>query len=215
MNKAVELMAEWGKFEVKHPGAELEDFCRSYLEQKSATAKAVAKPAWTAPASTDFALMRLIGRIVKLQSSYAITAMAGSGINTIEEFSLMNAIYHLNEPRKKDAISTALFELTTGTSMLERLAKAGMITEYADKEDGRSKRVKITAKGNKALLYCRKQMELLAQMEFYDLTAAEKKTCISLLNGIDTKFSARWLLHKGKSFETVYHEMTAGRSSKG
>jgi len=208
-------MAEWGKFESKNPAGELEDFCRSYLEQKMAATKPVVKPAWSGSANTDFGLMRLLGRIVKLQASYAMTAMAGSGINTIEEFSLMNAIYHLNEPRKKDAISTALFELSTGTSMLERLIKAGMITEYADKEDGRSKRIKITAKGNKALSFCRKQMELLAQMEFYDLTAAEKKTCIGLLSGIDTKFSARWLLHKGKSFETVYHEMTGGKSNKG
>ncbi|RFM26180.1 MarR family winged helix-turn-helix transcriptional regulator [Deminuibacter soli] len=209
MNKAVALITAWGDFDARYPESSLEDFCRYYLNTNDTKSTAVAKSPWQMPVSTDFVLMRLVGRIYKLHSFYAAIAMDGTGINTSEEFSLLNAIDGLNEPRKTEAISKALFELSTGSDMLSRLKKIGYISEYADAEDGRSKRLKMTAKGSKALATCRKRMNLLAEMEFHDLTTDEKKLCIHLLNTVDNKFSAAWLLHKGKRFEDIYKEVTA------
>ncbi len=152
--------------------------------------------------------MRLINRIVKLHSIYATSAMEGTGINTSEEFSLMNAIYSMGEPRKTEVIYAALFELSTGTDMLSRFKKIGYIAEYDDTEDRRSKRLRITPKGLKALTVCKKRMAQLAEMEFFDLSEDEKKICIQLLNNVDMKFSAVWQSHKGKTFEEIYKEMT-------
>lgn len=208
MNKAVELITEWGDFDAKHPNSNLEDFCRYYLMHKTKKkGNTWQSTRWPTPVTVDFALMRLIGRILKLHSIYAITATEGTGINTFDEFSLLNAVQCLNEPRKMDAIYTALFELSTGTGMLNRLKKIGLIAEYDDIEDRRSKRVKTTAEGQKVWETCRNQLGKLAEMEFYDLTEDEKRLCIQLLNKIDEKFSKLWLSHKGKPFEEIYKEM--------
>jgi DNA-binding MarR family transcriptional regulator len=127
----------------------------------------------------------------------------------------LNAIDSLNEPRKTEAIYRALFELSTGTDMLNRLKKIGYISEYADVEDRRSKRIKITTKGHKALAICRKRMTQLANLEFYHLSPDEKKICIHLLSGVDAKFSTLWLSHKGMNFEDIYREMTNDPASDG
>jgi len=211
MRKVVELITEWGSFDEQHPEGSIEEFCRYYLIQKAGEGDKVAQqPMFPVPVPVDFALMRLINRIVKLHTIYAVAATAGTGINTSEEFSLLNAIDSLNEPRKTVAIYTALFELSTGTDMLNRLKKIGFIIEYDDTEDRRSKRVKITPKGYKALAICRKRMTQLAEMEFHDLTSDEKKICIRLLSSVDTKFSGLWQSHKGKDFEDIYKDVVPG-----
>jgi DNA-binding MarR family transcriptional regulator len=208
MNKAVELITAWGDFDAKHPNSNLQDFCRYYLLSKAETeSKTWQSPKWPMPVTVDFALMRLTGRIAKLHSIYAQAAAEGTGIHTSDEFSLLNAIYCLNEPRKTEAIYTALFELSTGTDMLNRLKKNGYISEYDDKEDKRSKRIKITPKGQKALAACKKRMGQLAELEYSDLTNDEKKLCLQLLGRIDEKFSNVWLSHKAKSFEEIYKEV--------
>ncbi|MCW3083477.1 MAG: hypothetical protein JWP12_843 [Bacteroidetes bacterium] len=212
MNKAVELITEWGNFDAQHPESNLEDFCRYYLINKSEKENKARHSAKWSAVTIDFALMRLINRIVKLHSIYAIAATEGTGINTSEEFSLMNAIHSMGEPRKTEAIYAALFELSTGTDMLSRFKKIGYIIEYDDKEDRRSKRLRITPKGLKALLVCKKRMAQLAEMEFFDLSEDEKKICIQLLNNVDMKFSAVWQSHKGKAFEAIYAEMVGATS---
>ena len=216
MNKAVELISQWGNFDAQHPDGSIEDFCRYYLISKNNKQNIITSP--TMPSSrgvsVDFALMRLLGRIMKLHTIYAVAATYGTGINSSEEFSLLNAIDCLDEPRKTVAISTALFELSTGTDMLSRLKKIGFIDEYDDTEDKRSKRLKITSKGRKALVICRKRMEQLAEMEFHDLTDDEKKLCIRLLTNVDSKFSALWQSHKGRSFDEIYREVIGKHSVK-
>lgn len=209
MNKAVELVTEWGKFDARHPDGTLEDFCRHYLLHKADTENTSWQSAkWPAPVTVDFALLRLTGRVVKLHSIYAAIAMQDTGINTLDEFSLLNVIQNLGEPRKTEVIYMALFELSTGTDMLNRLKKVGYISEHDDPDDKRSKRLKITPAGSKALTRCRKQIEQLAEMEFHDLSVDEKKICIQLLSRIDEKFSKMWISHKGRSFDDIYKEVT-------
>ncbi|MEO6305354.1 MAG: winged helix DNA-binding protein [Bacteroidia bacterium] len=215
MIKAVELITELASFDEKHPNSSLEDFCRYYLASKSEQRNKHQNTTPSAPATTiDFKLMRLVNRIVKLHSIYAIKATDGTGINTSEEFSLLNSIDCLNEPRKTEAIYNALFELSTGIDMLNRLKKIGYITEYDDTEDKRSKRIKITAKGYKALATCRKRMGQLAEIEFFDLSEDEKKICIQLLSSVDAKFSALWQSHRGVGFDEVYDSIVKTTNKK-
>jgi DNA-binding MarR family transcriptional regulator len=209
MNKAVELITEWGNFDARHPDGSLEDFCRAYLSHKTKSKDNTWQSSkWPTPVSLDFALMRMTGRVAKLHAIYSTIATEGSGINSSDEFSLLNAIQRLGEPRKTEAIYMALFELSTGTDMMNRLKKIGFISEYDDKEDRRSKRIKITPKGQKALGACRKRMGQLAEMEFFDLTGEEKRFCLQSLGRIDEKFSDLWLAHKGKEFDEIYKEVT-------
>jgi DNA-binding MarR family transcriptional regulator len=206
MNKAVALITEWGAFDDQHPEGSIEDFCRHYLAHNK-EAQPVAPEGRFLPVLSDGVLMRIIGRIFKLHTIYTVAALDGTGINTIDEYSLLNTVAQLAEPRKTEAIYAALQELSTGTDKLNRLKKLGYLTEYDDKDDKRSKRLKVTPKGEKVLVQCRRRLSQLAELMFHDMADDDRKLCIQLLKGVETKFSGIWQSHKGKDFEEVYAEI--------
>lgn len=211
MNKAVALITAWGAFDDNHPESTLEEFCRHYLASEK---EAKAPPAGRfLPVSNDGVLMRAIGRIFKLHTIYTVAALDGTGISNIDEYSLLNTVAQLNEPRKTEAIYAALQELSTGTDKLNRLKKLGYLTEYDDKEDKRSKRLKVTPKGEKVLVTCRKRISQLAQIMFHDLTEDDKQLCFQLLKGVESKFTGIWQSHKGKDFEEIYGEIVLGKEA--
>jgi DNA-binding MarR family transcriptional regulator len=207
MNKTVELVNQWGVFEENHPNGTIDDFCRHFLIHKREEGKITKEKGELMPVTADSVLMRLLGRIVKLHSIYTVTALEGTGLNQVEEFALLSAIKHLNEPRKTEVIYSCLHELSTGTDMLNRLKKGGFFTESDDHEDRRSKRLKLTTKGEETLMKCHGMVKRLAGMMMHDLSEDDKKLCIQLLKGVEGKFSAMWQGHKGKKFEEIYKEV--------
>jgi len=216
MNKAVELITEWGAFDARHPESSIEEFCRYYLvHQREKIDKEKPSGGRFMPVSADGMLMRLIGRIFKLHIIYTTAALEGTGISNIDEYSLLNTVAQMNEPRKTEVIYAALQELSTGTDKLNRLKELGYLTEYADKEDKRSKRLKITAKGEKVLVICRKRISQLAHIMLHDVAEDDKKLCFQLLSGVETKFAEIWQSHKGRDFEEIYKEMAKGNSPTG
>jgi DNA-binding MarR family transcriptional regulator len=204
MNKTVTLVKEWGEFEIKHPDGNIDDFCRYYLAQKKE--KKVKEPlvGGVIPSSNDGLLLKIIGRISKLNMSYANMALKGTDLNQIEEFGILATIKQEKNPKKTEVIYANLFELSSGTDMLTRMKKRGLIKEYDDKEDKRSKRIELTAKGEKVAELCLERILKNAKMLMHNLTDDEKELCIQLLKSTEMKFSALWQQHKGKSFDEVY-----------
>ncbi|WP_143306207.1 MarR family winged helix-turn-helix transcriptional regulator [Chitinophaga vietnamensis] len=202
MNKAVTLITAWGAFDTQHPEASLEDFCRHYLAQQQQPP--AAKPGKYQPNTSAGMLMRTIGRIFKLHTIYAAAALEGTGIANIDEYALLNAIMLLHEPRKTEAIYAALQELSTGADKLNRLRKQGYLKEYDDPDDKRSKRLKVTGKGEKVMTQCRKRISQLAEMMMHDLSEDDKQLALQLLKGVETKFTGSWQSHKGQGFEEIY-----------
>jgi DNA-binding MarR family transcriptional regulator len=209
MNKTVELVNHWGKFEEQHPTGSIEDFCRHYLahqQQKKVPGKLVGG---VVPVISSGLLLKIIGRISKITMAYANLALKDSGLNQIEEFGILQTIRKEKNPKKTEVIYANLFELSSGTDMLNRLQKRGLIKEYADKEDKRSKRIELTSKGEKVAAACVGKIEKNATMIMHDLTDNEKALCIQLLQGIEIKFSALWQKHKGREFDEIYDELMA------
>ena len=207
MNKTITLVNEWGKFEEKHPDGNIDDFCRYHLTHQKEEKHTGNTKSVLIPTNVDSVLMRTMGRIMLLHSIYADVALEGTGISSVEEFSMLNTVYQLKNSKKSEVIYACLHEISTGTDILNRLRKLSYLTEHDDKEDRRSKRLNITAKGEKVILNCKKQIALLAKMMLNDMDIDDKKLCIQLLKNIETKFSPILQQHKGKSFEEIYKEI--------
>jgi DNA-binding MarR family transcriptional regulator len=208
MDKTIELVNLWAAFYGQFPQASIEDFCRHRLAHEKAEAKKAHLPAGGfLPTTIDGNLMRQIGRIFKLHSFYSSIALSETELKSIEEFSLLNIIYHLKEPRKTEAIFTGLYELSTGIDMLKRLKKLGYLSEYADSEDKRSKRLKVTPLGEKVLTASKERVMKLAEMMFFDLSDDHKLLCFQLLKSVEEKFAGNLQIHKNKKFEDIYTEM--------
>ncbi|HVI44394.1 MAG TPA: winged helix DNA-binding protein [Chitinophaga sp.] len=207
MNQTVKLVTLWGAFEEQHPNGNIEDFCRHYLA--SQRQKKVKGPmvGGVIPPVADGVLLKTIGRIHKLNSNYANLSLKGTGLNQLEELGLLLTIRQEKNPKKTELIYANLFEVSSGTDMLTRLKTRGLIKEHNDKEDKRSKRIELTAKGEKTVEAAKARIIKNAAMMTHDLTEDDKQLCIQLLKNIEIKFSALWQKHKGKEFDEIYEEM--------
>lgn len=212
MNKTVELVNAWGAFEEKHPDSSIADFCRYYLSQQQQEEQIVPKEltGGLQPKKPEALLAKIMGRIVRLHQLYGRMALEGTGIGQFEEFALLNTIFQLKEPRKSDVIYATIYEMSTGTDLLNRLRKNGFITELADPADRRSKRVKITAKGEKVLQASFKRLTQLVNMLFHEMGRDGVMLCIQLLKNVEIKFSERWPEDKGRSFDEIYTSVMSG-----
>ncbi|MDB5110169.1 MAG: hypothetical protein JWR67_1283 [Mucilaginibacter sp.] len=214
MNKTIELVNHWGDYEQKHPKGSIEDFCRHYLAHQRQKKTKGTLVGGVVPSFNDGLLLKIIGRIGKLNMAYANIALKGTGLNQIEEFGILQTIRKEKNPKKTEVIYANLFELSSGTDMLNRMKKRGLIKEYGDQEDKRSKRIELTAKGEKVSKECLVNIEKNATMLMNDLSDDDKELCIQLLKNVEIKFSALWQKHKGKEFDEIYKELMTGKKEK-
>jgi DNA-binding PadR family transcriptional regulator len=210
MNKTVELVKLWGEFEEKHPDASLEDFFRYQLTKLQR--HEISMPEFPGITVTpESRVMMLIGRISKMHQVYAGIALDGTGLDQMEEFGMLVTIMTRTEdPRKTDVILNNMQELSSGTNMLERLKKKGLIEEYDDETDRRSKRLKLTERGLKTVQAARARVARLAAMMTHGLGDEDKLLIVQLLKGTEAKFFALLPKQKGKSFDEIYRENMGG-----
>ena len=209
MEKTIELVNHWGEFQRTHPEGNIEDFCRHYLAHRQQKETKGILVGGVVPAVADGLLLKIMGRISKLNMNYANLALEGTGLNQIEEFGILGTIKQEKNPKKTEVIYANLFELSSGTDMLTRMKKRGLIKEYDDMEDKRSKRLELTAKGEKAVDAAKGRILMNAAMLMKDLTDDDKQLCIQLLKNVEIKFSVLWQKHKGRGFDEIFKEVTA------
>jgi DNA-binding MarR family transcriptional regulator len=205
LNKAVELVKLWGAYEAQHPDGTIEDFCHYQLSVSLKEEKPIA-PEWQLLPDINGQLVKLIRRIGKFHMVYSNKALEGTGLEQIEEFGILVTIYNQRNPIKSEVIYDNLMELSSGTNMLIRLKKRGLINEYSDKDDKRVKRLKLTLKGEETLKKAKGQVRLVARMMVHGLTEEDKQLCIQMLNPINTRFSGVIQKQKNRTFEEVYQE---------
>ena len=210
MDKTIELVNLWGAFARTHPTGSIEDFCRHHLAHRQQKETKGILVGGVVPAVADGLLLKIIGRISKLNMNYANLALEGIGLNQIEEFGMLVTIKQEKNPKKTEVIYSNLQELSSGTDMLTRMKKRGLIKEYDDTEDKRSKRLQLTTKGEKAVDACKRRILMNAAMLMKDLTDDDKQLCIQLLKNVEIKFSALWQKHKGRPFDQIFKEVVGG-----
>src|SRR3569833_213481 len=151
----------------------------------------------------------MMGRINKLNIIFAAKALEGTGIDQLEEFGMLLTVRRLKAPRKTEIIYSNIFELSSGTDMLNRLRKKGFIKEYADKVDRRSKRISLTAAGEKIIDVCADRMQKCAGMMLAEMNEDDIRLCTQLLKNVEIKFAALWQQNSSASFQEIYKLATA------
>ncbi|MDB4926828.1 MarR family winged helix-turn-helix transcriptional regulator [Mucilaginibacter sp.] len=205
MNKTVELVKLWGAYEEKYPNATIEDFCRHQLAAGVKAEKYNAPKGELRP-DINGRLIILLRRIGKFHMVYSNKALEGTGLDQIEEFGILVTIFNQKNPIKSEAIFNNIMELSSGTNMLIRMKKRGLVSEYADQEDKRVKRLKLTAKGEETLAKAKELVLKVAHMMVHDLTDEDKQLCLQLLTPVNERFSNMFQKQKNKPFEEIYRE---------
>ena len=206
MNKTAEMVAAWAEYETSHPDADLKDFYSDQLLTGRKSGK-VAFLAGLIPEENVSVLTKLLARLVKMHTTYALSALREKGIGSFEEFTFLNTILTFDRPRKSEVISENFVELSSGLLVIERLKAKGYVAETEDREDKRSKRVYLTVKGKKEILACHRVMDELNKIFYHDLHESDIRLCIEMLKPLEIKFSSLWQKHRKMSLEEIYKEL--------
>ncbi|NCD69112.1 MarR family winged helix-turn-helix transcriptional regulator [Mucilaginibacter agri] len=205
MNQTVELVRLWGIYEKDHTNATLDDFFRNQLAVKTKKERLAGLEGKLIP-DINGKLVILLRRIGRFHIVYSNKALEGTELDQIEEFGILVTIHNMGNPIKSEAIYNNIIELSSGTNMLIRMIKRGLVTEYVDPDDKRVKRLKVTRKGEKTLDVAKDQVLKVAQMMVQDLNDDEKHLCMELLDPINRRYSGLYQKQKNKSFDEIFKE---------
>jgi DNA-binding MarR family transcriptional regulator len=153
----------------------------------------------TAPNNISILLV-LMYRYVRI---YIKKALKDSPIQTADEFSFLITLLTYESMTKTELITNQVMEKTSGTEIIKRLLKQGLIREFADQDDRRSVRVAITEKGRKELTATFPGMNLVAKIVIGNLSQPEIKTLYYLLKKLDFHHNDIFQNKRGRSLEEL------------
>lgn len=127
-------------------------------------------------------LIVLMNRYAK---SYIKKALIDTNLQTPDEFSFLITLMTYDSLSKSELIAKQVMEKTSGSEVLRRLIKRGMITESLDKNDKRRTMVAITQSGREEILNILPSMSMVTQIVVGNLNAEEVNTLSYLLKKLD------------------------------
>lgn len=130
-----------------------------------------------------------IGRLFVFMSRYAKSyikkALDGTPLQTAEDFTALAILLTHTHLSKSELISHNLQEKTSGTEVIRRLIAAGLVKQWDDTVDKRSKHIAITDEGAALLYRVFVDMNSVGKMITGKLTIAEKFTLQHLLQKLE------------------------------
>jgi DNA-binding MarR family transcriptional regulator len=153
----------------------------------------------TAPNNISILLV-LMYRYVRI---YIKKALKDSPVQTADEFSFLITLMTYESLTKTELITNQVMEKTSGTEVIKRLLKQGLIREFADPDDRRSVRVAITEKGRKELTATFPGMDAVAKIVIGNLSQPEIRTLYYLLKKLDFHHNDIFQNKRGRSLEEL------------
>jgi DNA-binding MarR family transcriptional regulator len=139
-----------------------------------------------------------IGRLFVFMSRYAKfyikKALEGTPLQTAEDFTALAILLTHTHLSKTELINHNLQEKTSGTEVIRRLIAAGLIRQWDDIKDKRSKHIAITNEGRALLFQVFEHTNYVGKIITGKLTLAEK-------------FTLQYLLQKLENFHLEHYEM--------
>ncbi len=133
----------------------------------------------------DTELSAQIGRLARYGNTYLKQALGTGPFTTNMEF-IFSAMLQQHGPLGKSAlIKLMVYEKSSGMEIIKRLLKSGLIVQYPNPDDGRSKLLRLTENGMNALIVAYKNAGLAAKVVAAPLSVEEKKSLLVLLQKLD------------------------------
>jgi DNA-binding MarR family transcriptional regulator len=116
---------------------------------------------------------------------YIKKVLRESHLQTPDEFSFLITLMTYDSLSKSELITKQVMEKTSGTEVIRRLIKRGLIFESSDENDKRSIRVSITRSGREEILKLLPQMSKVTNIVVGNLSPEEINTLSYILKKLD------------------------------
>ncbi|SNC66934.1 DNA-binding transcriptional regulator, MarR family [Hymenobacter gelipurpurascens] len=195
-------------FETQHPTAQAADMATfaAWLHART-TAPPDAATVTRVEAKPGEFDESIIGKLITFMYRYARTylrlALEGSPLLTSDDFTYLATVYGHQPLSKTEVIGRNIHEKPTGTEVIKRLLKQGLIAEQAHETDRRSKLLTITDTGRQVLFQLFGRMSQVAYMIAGNLEPAERRQLLYLLLKLDHFHHDIFLHDRSKSFEEL------------
>jgi DNA-binding MarR family transcriptional regulator len=141
----------------------------------------------------DNNISRLFVFMSRYAKSYIKKALEGTPLQTAEDFTALAILLTHNHLSKSELISYNLQEKTSGTEVIRRLIVSGLVRQWDDEKDKRSKHIAITDEGKKLLFQVFEHTNYVGKIITGRLSIAEK-------------FTLQYLLQKLEDFHLEHYE---------
>ncbi len=184
-----QLIEQAEAFEQDAPAENQQTLARfsAWLHKRHASAPAQmppddpASPLVAGTHTPDSEIAALVSCLYRYAKLYSKKALAGTPIGTIDEFAYLVILLHGTEPTKTEIIEQNIHEKTTGTEILRRLISGGLIEQFDDSTDRRSKRLRLSDSGIALMGRILPRMDQVATLIGGELTTSEKTELVALL----------------------------------
>jgi len=120
----------------------------------------------------------LLTGLFRFAKHYLKKAFADGSINTIDEFGFLATLLKEGSMPKNELINKHLLEISSGSEIIKRLVKSGLIEELQSDTDKRQRLVTLTAEGRIALMAAFDDMHKVSEIVIGNLTSEEIKSAL-------------------------------------
>jgi DNA-binding MarR family transcriptional regulator len=153
-----------------------------------------------------------ISILIVLMSHYAKwyikKVLRDSHLQTPDEFSFLITLMTYDSLSKSELITMQVMEKTSGTEVIRRLIKRGLIVESTDENDKRSVRVSITKSGSEEVLTLLPQMSKVTKIVVGNLSSEEIKTLSYILKKLDYFHNDIYINKRGHPLSEILSGIT-------
>jgi DNA-binding MarR family transcriptional regulator len=134
---------------------------------------------------------------------YIKKVLRESHLQTPDEFSFLITLMTYDSLSKSELITKQVMEKTSGSEVIRRLIKRGLIVESADENDKRSIRVSITQSGREEILRILPLMSKVTKIVVGNLSSEEINTLSYLLKKLDYFHNDIYLKKRGQPLSEI------------
>ncbi|ULQ57870.1 MarR family winged helix-turn-helix transcriptional regulator [Flavihumibacter rivuli] len=131
----------------------------------------------------------MLGRLERFVHQLSKPQMKAAGMSE-DEFIVLATLLYLPKATKTQLLKQCLIEIPTGSELLKRMKRDGLVLEKKNPDDARSSYITISAKGRQQLV---KAFQHLSEVEdaLAALQPSEQQTLFRLLDKLDQYHSRR------------------------
>jgi DNA-binding MarR family transcriptional regulator len=123
----------------------------------------------------------LLTGLFRFAKHYIKKAFRETKLKTIDEFGFLASLLRHGSLLKNELINEHLLEISSGSEILKRLIRNGLVQEYQDKNDKRAKRVSLTEAGRQEIFKAFEDMHKVSEIVIGNLSKSELNDTLSAL----------------------------------
>lgn len=187
---------DFTNMESRPDGAGIQDFV-TFMNNRYETAKVVVRPLTDADTQQSILVLEnededkrdvllVLIYLYKYARNYIKKALAGSDFYTTDEFAFAISVLMTPELTKTALFQRNIVEKTSGTEILKRLVKKGIVREYRTEQNKKNIYLQITEKGQNEIASVLPRMQHVTEIVSGNLSPLEVHSLLKTLAKLET-----------------------------